>query len=83
MLATVLELVEQVEDDFARGLGPGEFEQLRDALFRIAERIDPGGALGEIDMSGPVAFVGRAQRTRRRRTRRRTTAPADKPRRKP
>jgi len=45
LLATVLELVEEIEDDLASALEPGEFDRLRDGLFRIAERIDPDGAL--------------------------------------
>jgi len=49
LLATVLELVEEIESDFAAGLKPGEFEKVQQNLFRIAERIDPGGALGEGD----------------------------------
>jgi DNA-binding MarR family transcriptional regulator len=49
LLATVLELVEQIEGDFATMLGPGEFDRTRDALFHIADRVDPGGALGDGD----------------------------------
>lgn len=49
LLATVLQLVEEIESDFAAGLAAGEFEKVRLGLFRIAERIDPGGALGEGD----------------------------------
>jgi DNA-binding MarR family transcriptional regulator len=49
LLATVLELVEQIERDFATMLGPGEFDRAREALFRIADRVDPGGALGAGD----------------------------------
>lgn len=49
LLATVLELVEEIESDFAAGLKAGEFDKLQQGLFRIAERIDPGGALGQGD----------------------------------
>jgi DNA-binding MarR family transcriptional regulator len=49
LLATVLELVEEIESDFAAGLKAGEFEKVQQGLFRIAERVDPGGALGEGD----------------------------------
>ena len=45
LLATVLELAEQIEGDFATMLGPGEFDRSREALFEIADRVDPGGAL--------------------------------------
>ena len=51
LLATVLELVEEIEGDFARGLPPGEFERVRAGLLQIADRIDPGGALGVGDQS--------------------------------
>jgi DNA-binding MarR family transcriptional regulator len=50
LLATVLELVEQIEGDFATMLGPGEFDRAREALFQIADRVDPGGALGAGDL---------------------------------
>jgi DNA-binding MarR family transcriptional regulator len=49
LLAAVLELVEQIEGDFARMLGPGEFDRAREALFHIADRVDPGGARGTGD----------------------------------
>ena len=45
LLATVLELVEQIEGEFARGLGAESFEQLRASLFRIADGFDPVGRL--------------------------------------
>jgi DNA-binding MarR family transcriptional regulator len=50
LLATVLELVEQIEGDFATMLGPGEFDRAREALFQIADRVDPGGALRAGDL---------------------------------
>jgi DNA-binding MarR family transcriptional regulator len=43
LLATVLDLVEQIEEDFAAMLGPGEFDRACEALSQIADRIDPGG----------------------------------------
>jgi DNA-binding MarR family transcriptional regulator len=49
LLATVLELVEQIEGDFSASLKPGEFDRVRDGLYSIADRIDPGGALGTGD----------------------------------
>lgn len=49
LLATVFELVEEIENDFASTLKAGQFERLRDGLHRIADRIDPGGALGTGD----------------------------------
>jgi DNA-binding MarR family transcriptional regulator len=49
LLATVLELVEEIENDFAAMLKPGELDRVRDALLQVANRIDPGGALGEGD----------------------------------
>ena len=49
LLATVLELVEEIENDWAAMLKPGEFERVRAALLLIANRVDPGGALGEGD----------------------------------
>ena len=50
MLATVLQLVEEIEGDFEVNLGPGEFAHVREGLFRIADRIDPVGALGAGDV---------------------------------
>ena len=49
LLATVLELVEEIEGELAAALKRGEFEHVRDRLLRIADRIDPGGRLGEGD----------------------------------
>jgi DNA-binding MarR family transcriptional regulator len=49
LLAAVLDLVEEIEGGFAEGLEPGEFDRLREGLFLIADRIDPGGALGSDD----------------------------------
>jgi len=46
LLATVIVLVEEIERDFAALLRPGTFEKLREGLLTIADRIDPGGALG-------------------------------------
>jgi DNA-binding MarR family transcriptional regulator len=49
MLASVFELVDQIEADFANALSPGEFEQLRDSLVRLANRLDPVGTFGAKD----------------------------------
>ena len=49
MLATVLELVEAIEGDFEANLKRGAFERVRLGLLEIADRIDPGGALGTDD----------------------------------
>jgi hypothetical protein len=51
LLATVFELVEEIEADFAAGLEPGDYDLVREGLLRIADRIDPGGALGVGDAS--------------------------------
>ena len=49
LLATVLELVEEIEDEFAATLKRGDFDRVREGLLSIADRIDPGGRLGEGD----------------------------------
>jgi DNA-binding MarR family transcriptional regulator len=49
MLATVIELVEAIEGEFARQLGQDAFEQVRAGLFELAERFDPVGRLDERD----------------------------------
>ena len=46
LLATVFELVEEIEADFAAALEPGRYDQLREGLLKVADRIDPSGALG-------------------------------------
>jgi DNA-binding MarR family transcriptional regulator len=51
LLATVLALVEQIEGDFATAMAPGDFEHVRAGLLQIADRLDPGGRLGEGDRS--------------------------------
>jgi DNA-binding MarR family transcriptional regulator len=51
LLATVVELVQQIEGDFAENLPAGAYDRVREALFAIAQRIDPGGALGVGDES--------------------------------
>jgi hypothetical protein len=55
LLATVLELVEEIEADFAAALRPGEFDRVRVGLLQIADRIDPGGALGVGDRLAAAA----------------------------
>jgi DNA-binding MarR family transcriptional regulator len=52
MLAAVLELVEEIEGEFAETLRAGAFERLREGLLAIADRIDPEGALGQGDAPG-------------------------------
>jgi DNA-binding MarR family transcriptional regulator len=49
LLATVLSLVEEVEEGFAQILGAGDFERVRTGLAEIADDIDPTGALGAED----------------------------------
>jgi DNA-binding MarR family transcriptional regulator len=49
LLATVLQLVEEIEREFAGMLEPGEFDRVRNGLLQIADRIDPGGRLGSRD----------------------------------
>ena len=71
LLATVLELVEEIEADFAAALQPGEFDRVRAGLLQIADRIDPGGALGIGDRPAaapvkPVTAPPRAAPTRKR-----------------
>ena len=58
LLASVLELVNEIEVEFARILEPGRFDQVREGLLRIADHTDPGGALGRGDR--PVASDKRA-----------------------
>lgn len=50
LLAAVFELVEEIEADFARALEPGAYDKVRQGLLRIADRVDPGGALGTGDV---------------------------------
>ena len=45
MLANVLEIVGALDREYAAELGAGGFDELRDRLFAMAERADPGGAL--------------------------------------
>ena len=46
LLASVIELVEEIEGEFAEGLPDGDFDLLRQGLQAIADRIDPEGAFG-------------------------------------
>jgi DNA-binding MarR family transcriptional regulator len=46
MLATVLELVGEIEDSFAHELPRGEFDRVRKGMQTIADVIDPNGRLG-------------------------------------
>lgn len=49
LLAAVFELVESIEGEFAAHLAPGEFDRLRDILFKLANQVDPIGAFGSAD----------------------------------
>jgi DNA-binding MarR family transcriptional regulator len=49
LLATVFELVDTIERDFASALEPGSYDKVRAGLLRIADKVDPGGALGAGD----------------------------------
>jgi DNA-binding MarR family transcriptional regulator len=51
LLAAVFELVDQTEEVFEGMLPPGEFDQLRRALVRLADRVDPLGVFGAQDAS--------------------------------
>ena len=53
MLAVVLELVDEIESDFARQLARGDFARLRVGMQRIADSIDPDGAFGVGDVDTP------------------------------
>jgi DNA-binding MarR family transcriptional regulator len=46
LFANIIELVNEVEADFAARLGKGDFDRLRQHLLTIADGIDPEGALG-------------------------------------
>ena len=64
LLAAVFELVEEIEEEFSGVLAPGEFDQLRDTLLRLANRIDPVGAFGASDepprRSASVTLTGQS-----------------------
>ena len=47
MLAVVIELIEAIDAEWAALIGEKAFEQAQQALFRVAESADPGGALEE------------------------------------
>ena len=49
LLATVLELTEEIEGEFATLLKSGEFDRVRAGLRQMADRIDPDGRLGAGD----------------------------------
>lgn len=49
LLAAVFELVMEIEADFARHIGPAEFDRLRETLLKLANRVDPVGAFGSED----------------------------------
>lgn len=47
LLATVFELMAEIETDYGKELKAGELGRVQDALLRIADRVDPDGALGK------------------------------------
>jgi hypothetical protein len=49
LLATVLELVTQIEAEFSQILGAREFERMLVSLSQLADTIDPSGAFGKAD----------------------------------
>ena len=49
LLATVFELVDSIEREFASALEPGAYDTVSSALLKIADTIDPGGVLGAGD----------------------------------
>ncbi len=51
LLATVFELVLEIEHDFAALLPVGEFTRVQEGLHTIADEIDPEGAFGVGDMA--------------------------------
>jgi DNA-binding MarR family transcriptional regulator len=68
LLAAVIELVEEIEGDFAAALGQRSFEAVREGLLGIADRIDPDGALGAGDRGAavPAGSVDDPVRSKRR-----------------
>ncbi len=64
LLTTIFELVEQIEGDFAAHLRPAEFDQVRLALVRLANAIDPIGDFGDVDE--PPERVARTVRAGKR-----------------
>jgi DNA-binding MarR family transcriptional regulator len=57
LLAAVFELVETIEGEFAGVLGAAAFDQVREALLALANRVDPIGAFGAGDE--PAVRAGR------------------------
>lgn len=53
MLANVIEIVEAIDREWTSLVGQELFEQNREALFALAERADPGGALEEPTLESP------------------------------
>jgi DNA-binding MarR family transcriptional regulator len=47
LLTNVLDIVGGLDREYATHIGAATFDQLRDRLFDMAERVDPGGALVE------------------------------------
>lgn len=65
LLTAVFDLVDEIEQDFASTLGAGEFERLRDGLYRLANRIDPVGGFGDPDEPARTGRVSRPTARRR------------------
>ena len=65
LLATVFELVEEIESGFGEVVGSAQFERVRVGLARIADAVDPGGAFGL--RNDEPAEAGQGPRARRRR----------------
>jgi DNA-binding MarR family transcriptional regulator len=45
LLANVLDIVADLDREYAEALGTAAFDEVRDRLFAMAEKADPGGAL--------------------------------------
>jgi DNA-binding MarR family transcriptional regulator len=54
LLGRVLVLVKELERSFASMLEHGDYERVRKSMLRIADQIDPGGALGVGDTEANV-----------------------------
>jgi DNA-binding MarR family transcriptional regulator len=49
LLATVFDLVDEIESELEAALPSGEFDRLRGTLLQLANRIDPMGVFGPVD----------------------------------
>lgn len=70
LLSAALALVDQIDDEFARIAGGQPFGAACDALLRIADRIDPGGRVGDGDRAPDRTAHGESHTPRRSRKRR-------------